>query len=441
MNTGGSDPGRPSSASAQFEKGQSPMPSPGTMSTAMPSTKPSTVDATPTGTNYFFTSESVSMGHPDKVADQISDAVLDAMLAVDPNSRVACETMVSTGMAVVAGEVTCNGYVEVPDLVRETIRNIGYTDADLCFDDKSCAVLVSLKKQSPDIAMGVDREGAGDQGMMFGYACRETEELDPGTYMPLPIHLAHRLVHRHADVRQQGLIDGLRPDAKSQVTVEYDRHNMPVRVQTVVLSTQHSPYYSKDNTQEELRQLVKQHIIKPTLGDRWWNDEIQVHINPTGRFEIGGPHGDVGLTGRKIIVDTYGGMGRHGGGAFSGKDPTKVDRSAAYMARYIAKNIVAAGLADKVEIQLSYAIGVAEPTSVHVNSFGTAKVAPHRIEEAVRELFPLTPRGLIKHLNLRRPIYLKTAAHGHFGRTPDADGGFTWEKTDMADALRKACAD
>ncbi len=416
------------------------MPSPGTMSTAMPSTKPASVSAAPIGTNYFFTSESVSMGHPDKVADQISDAVLDAMIAVDPNSRVACETMVSTGMAVVAGEVTCGGYVEVADIVRETIRSIGYTDADLCFDDKSCAVLVSLKKQSPDIARGVDREGAGDQGMMFGYACRETEELDPGTYMPLPIHLAHRLVHRHADVRKQGLITGLRPDAKSQVTVEYDRHNLPVRVRTVVLSTQHSPYYSKDSTQEELRMLVRQHIIKPTLGDKWWNDDICVHINPTGRFEIGGPHGDVGLTGRKIIVDTYGGMGRHGGGAFSGKDPTKVDRSAAYMARYIAKNIVAAGLADRCELQLSYAIGVAEPTSVHLNSFGTSTVAPHRIAEAVRELFPLTPRGLIEHLKLRRPIYTRTAAHGHFGRTPDADGGFTWEKTDMAEALRKACA-
>jgi len=419
------------------------MTSPGTMTSTMTSTKPApaAVAASPTGTNYFFTSESVSMGHPDKVADQISDAVLDAMIAVDPRSRVACETMVSTGMAVVAGEVTCDGYVEVPDLVRETIRDIGYTDADLCFDDKSCAVLVSLKKQSPDIALGVDREGAGDQGMMFGYACRETEELDPGTFMPLPIHLAHRLVHRHAQVRQQNVFPGLRPDAKSQVTVEYDRHDRPVRVQTVVLSTQHSPHYSKDGTQAELRQLVREHIIKPVLGDTWWNEDIRVHINPTGRFEIGGPHGDVGLTGRKIIVDTYGGMGRHGGGAFSGKDPTKVDRSAAYMARYIAKNIVAAGLADKCEIQLSYAIGVAEPTSVHVNSFGTATVAPHRIAEAVRELFPLTPRGLIDHLKLRRPIYRRTAAHGHFGRTPDAEGGFTWEKIDMAEALRQACAD
>lgn len=422
------------------------MPSPGTMTSTMTSAKPAAspappAAASPTGTNYFFTSESVSMGHPDKVADQISDAVLDAMLAVDPRSRVACETMVSTGMAVVAGEVTCDGYVEVPDLVRETIRDIGYTDADLCFDDKSCAVLVSLKKQSPDIAMGVDREGAGDQGMMFGFACRETEELDPGTFMPLPIHLAHRLVHRHAQVRQQGGIPGLRPDAKSQVTVEYDRHDRPVRVHTVVLSTQHGPQYSTDKTQADLRQLVREHIIRPVLGDTWWNEDIRVHINPTGRFEIGGPHGDVGLTGRKIIVDTYGGMGRHGGGAFSGKDPTKVDRSAAYMARYIAKNIVAAGLADKCEMQLSYAIGVAEPTSVHVNTFGTAKVAPHRIAEAVRELFPLTPRGLIDHLKLRRPIYRRTAAHGHFGRTPDAEGGFTWEKTDMAEALRKACAD
>ncbi len=419
------------------------MPSPGTMTSTMTSAKPApaAVAAVPAGTNYFFTSESVSMGHPDKVADQISDAVLDAMIAVDPRSRVACETMVSTGMAIVAGEVTCDGYVEVPDLVRETIREIGYTDADLCFDDKSCAVLVSLKKQSPDIALGVDREGAGDQGMMFGFACRETEELDPGTFMPLPIHLAHRLVHRHAQVRQQNVFPGLRPDAKSQVTVEYDRHDRPVRVHTVVLSTQHSPQYSTDKTQAQLRQLVLEHIIQPVLGDTWWNEDIRVHINPTGRFEIGGPHGDVGLTGRKIIVDTYGGMGRHGGGAFSGKDPTKVDRSAAYMARYIAKNIVAAGLADKCEMQLSYAIGVAEPTSVHVNTFGTAKVAPHRIAEAVRELFPLTPRGLIEHLKLRRPIYKRTAAHGHFGRTPDAEGGFTWEKTDMAEALRQACAD
>ncbi len=419
------------------------MPSPGTMTSTMTSAKPApaAVAAVPAGTNYFFTSESVSMGHPDKVADQISDAVLDAMIAVDPRSRVACETMVSTGMAIVAGEVTCDGYVEVPDLVRETIRDIGYTDADLCFDDKSCAVLVSLKKQSPDIALGVDREGAGDQGMMFGFACRETEELDPGTFMPLPIHLAHRLVHRHAQVRQQNVFPGLRPDAKSQVTVEYDRHDRPVRVHTVVLSTQHSPQYSTDKTQAQLRQLVLEHIIQPVLGDTWWNEDIRVHINPTGRFEIGGPHGDVGLTGRKIIVDTYGGMGRHGGGAFSGKDPTKVDRSAAYMARYIAKNIVAAGLADKCEMQLSYAIGVAEPTSVHVNTFGTAKVAPHRIAEAVRELFPLTPRGLIEHLKLRRPIYKRTAAHGHFGRTPDAEGGFTWEKTDMAEALRQACAD
>ena len=406
---------------------------------AAPAASPRPARSYSAGTNYLFTSESVSMGHPDKVADQISDAILDAMLAEDPLSRVACETLVSTGMAVVAGEVTCKGYVEVPDLVRETIRRIGYTEADMCFDDKSCAVLVSLKRQSPDIAMGVDREGAGDQGMMFGFACRETEVLAPGTLMPLPIFLAHRLVEKQAEARIGGLIPGLRPDAKSQVTIEYDGQDRPVRVQTVVLSTQHSSRYSSDAAQAELRELVQRHIIRPVLGEAWWNDEIKVHINPTGRFEIGGPHGDTGLTGRKIIVDTYGGMGRHGGGAFSGKDPTKVDRSAAYMARYIAKNIVAAGLADKCEIQLSYAIGVADPTSVHVNCFGTNAVDPRKIEAAVREHFKLTPRGIIDSLGLRRPIYQITAAHGHFGRVPQENGAFSWERTDVAEKLRAYC--
>jgi S-adenosylmethionine synthetase len=395
----------------------------------------------PADRNYLFTSESVSMGHPDKVADQISDAILDAMLQQDAKSRVACETLVSTGMAVVAGEVTCSGYVEVPDVVREVIRDIGYTEADMCFDDKSCAVLVSLKKQSPDIARGVDTGGAGDQGMMFGYACTETEDLAPGTFMPLPIFLAHRLVEKHAEIRRDNVVvPGLRPDAKSQVTVEYDANDRPVRVHTVVLSTQHAPRYSNEKAQNELRSLVKEHIIKPTLGSEWWNDDVIVHINPTGNFEVGGPHGDTGLTGRKIIVDTYGGMGRHGGGAFSGKDPTKVDRSAAYMARYVAKNVVAAGLAERCEIQLSYAIGVAEPTSVHVNAFGTHKVAPTKIEQAIRDHFKMTPKGIIDTLDLRRPIYRATSYHGHFGRKPGELGSntFTWEKTDKAAELKKA---
>lgn len=387
--------------------------------------------------NYLFTSESVSMGHPDKVADAISDAVLDAMLAGDPRSRVACETLVSTGMAVVSGEVTTNTYVDIDQTVRDTIEKIGYTDADMRFDYKSCAVLITLKKQSADIAMGVDKDGAGDQGMMFGYACRETEQLEHGTYMPLPIFLAHRLVEKQALCRQQGVFPGLRPDAKSQVTVEYDEKNNPVKVDTVVLSTQHHPMYN-GGKQEDLRHLVREHIIKPTLGAKWWHDGIKCHINPTGQFEIGGPHGDCGLTGRKIIVDTYGGMGHHGGGAFSGKDPTKVDRSAAYMARYIAKNVVSAGLADRVEIQLSYAIGVADPTSVHINSFGTHKVDPVKIEKAIREAFRLTPKGIIESLALRKPIYSATASHGHFGRRPEGDL-FTWEKTDKAEGLKKMC--
>ena len=385
----------------------------------------------------LFTSESVSMGHPDKVADQISDAVLDAMLAEDPASRVACETLVSTGMAVIAGEVTTQAYVEISDIVRDTIRRIGYTDANMRFDDQSCAVLVSLKQQSPDIAAGVNREGAGDQGMMFGFACRETEELDPGTFMPLPIHLAHRLVERQAEVRRTEQIKGLRPDAKSQVTVEYADDGTPTRIDAVVLSTQHGPEWSDEASQATLRDQVVNHVIKPTLGDRWWNDDITVHINPTGIFEIGGPHGDVGLTGRKIIVDTYGGRGRHGGGAFSGEDPTKVDRSAAYMARYIAKNIVAAELASECEIQLSYAIGVAEPVSVNVNCNGTHEADPGKIADAVRDIFELTPRGIIESLGLRKPIYGATATHGHFGRTPEGDH-FRWERLDKVDALRSA---
>ncbi|MEO1511262.1 MAG: methionine adenosyltransferase [Planctomycetota bacterium] len=382
--------------------------------------------------SQLFTSESVSMGHPDKVCDQISDAVLDALLADDPMSRVAVETMVATGLVVLAGEVTTKTYVDLQELVRGVIRDIGYTDADMRFDAESCAVLVALNKQSPDIAMGVDSEGAGDQGMMFGFACRETDNL-----MPLPIQLSHELVSQHAHVRTERKIPGLRPDAKSQVTIEYDG-SRPAAVDTVVLSTQHDSSWS--SRQDELRDEVIEHIIKPVLGDLW-NPGITVHVNPTGKFEIGGPHGDAGLTGRKIIVDTYGGRGRHGGGAFSGKDATKVDRSAAYMARYIAKNIVEAELADQAEIQLSYAIGVAEPTSVHVDTFGTARADEAKIARAVREVFELTPRGIIETLKLRSPIFRPTARHGHFGRDPYTEGGhefFTWEKTDKAAALKSA---
>lgn len=387
--------------------------------------------------SYVFTSESVSMGHPDKVADQISDAILDAILADDPYSRVACETLCATGLVMVAGEITTRTYVDIQDVVRSTVRAIGYTSADMRFDAESCSVMLAVNKQSPDIAMGVDREGAGDQGMMFGYACRETPE-----FMPLPIQLAHRLVEQQAAVRVNGKVAGLRPDAKSQVTVEY-RDGKPVRVDTVVLSTQHAPQWNE--RQPELHKAIIEHVIKPVLGN-WWNADIKMHVNPTGRFEIGGPHGDTGLTGRKIIVDTYGGMGRHGGGAFSGKDPTKVDRSAAYMARYIAKNVVAAGLAERCEIQLSYAIGVAEPTSVLVDCFGTNKVDEVRISSAVREIFKLTPRGIIESLNLRLPIYTQTARHGHFGRPPGSVtykgkkyDTFTWERTDKAEVLAQAC--
>ncbi|MCC6425957.1 MAG: methionine adenosyltransferase [Phycisphaerales bacterium] len=386
--------------------------------------------------SQLFTSESVSMGHPDKVADQISDAVLDAMLADDPFSRVACETLCATGLVVVAGEVTTRTYVDIPELVRRTVREIGYTSGDMRFDADSCAVLVALNKQSADIAMGVDREGAGDQGMMFGYACRDTPEL-----MPLAIQLSHQLVEQQAHIRREGKVAGLRPDAKSQVTVEY-QDGKPVRVDTVVLSTQHDATWNE--RQPDLHKQITEHVLKPVLKE-WWNPAITVHVNPTGRFEIGGPHGDTGLTGRKIIVDTYGGMGRHGGGAFSGKDPTKVDRSAAYMARYIAKNVVAAGLADRCEIQLSYAIGVAEPTSVYVDCFGTHKVDEEKISKAVRANFGLTPRKIIETLDLRKPIFSPTARHGHFGREPGSTtyngkkfDTFTWERTDKAEALKKA---
>lgn len=387
---------------------------------------------------HLFTSESVSRGHPDKVADQISDAILDAMLAIDPKCRVACETMVTTGMAVIAGEVTCDGYVEIPAIVRKVVLDIGYDDADKGLDGKSCAVLVSLDQQSPDINRGVDRtdgqaQGAGDQGLMFGYACNET-----AAFMPLSLDLAHQLVAKQSEVMKSGAIPNLRPDAKSQITIEYDETGKPDRVHTVVLSTQHGPEWNEE--QAELKAEVTAKIIKPVLGE-WWNDDVIVHVNPTGRFEFGGPQGDCGLTGRKIIVDTYGGHGRHGGGAFSGKDPSKVDRSAAYMARYIAKNIVAATLAEKCEVQLSYAIGVPEPTSVHIETFGTSSVDAATIESAIRDLFDMTPAGIIASLGLLKPIYQVTAAHGHFGREPNSggEGTFTWERTDKADALRTAC--
>lgn len=389
---------------------------------------------------YTFTSESVSMGHPDKMADQISDAILDAMLTVDPASRVACETLVTTGLAVIAGEVTCDGYVDIPKVVRDTVLRIGYDSADKGFDGRSCGVLVTLGRQSPDIARGVNvktstkkkkAQGAGDQGMMFGFACRETRQL-----MPLPIMLSHRLVARQAEVREKEIIKGLRPDAKSQVAVEYDG-TTPRKIVNVVLSTQHHPMWN--DCQGKLSEEVTKHIIRPVLGD-WWHDGIKVWVNPTGRFEIGGPHGDCGLTGRKIIVDTYGGRGRHGGGAFSGKDPSKVDRSAAYMARYIAKNIVAADLAEVCEVQLAYAIGVAQPTSVLVDTQGTGKIPDEKLARIVEESFDLTPHGILTKLDLLKPIYSHTAYHGHFGReTGEAGkGSFLWERADMAPALRKS---
>lgn len=386
---------------------------------------------------HLFTSESVSMGHPDKISDQISDAILDSLLAADPMARVACETLCTTGLVVVAGEVTVHNQKaiaameNVEETVRQTIREIGYNDPDMKFDADSCAVIRTLHSQSKDIAMGVDREGAGDQGLMFGFACRDTKEL-----MPLPIHLAHRLVERQAIVRQKNIIKGLRPDAKSQVTIEYI-DGKPNRVHTVVLSTQHTPAWNGKAKQAQLKKLVQKHIIDAVLPAKLTKGKkVIVHVNPTGQFEIGGPHGDAGLTGRKIIVDTYGGWGCHGGGAFSGKDPTKVDRSASYMARHIAKNIVAGKLADVCEVQLSYAIGVAKPISVMVDTQGTNKVDEKLIEKLIREFFPLTPEGIVKHLDLRRPIYKETARHGHFGRT--SAKGFTWESTHLASKLAKA---
>jgi S-adenosylmethionine synthetase len=378
----------------------------------------------------IFTSESVSEGHPDKMADQISDAVLDAILKEDLHARVAVETLVKTGMAVIAGEVRTNTYVDLEDIVRNVILGIGYDSSDVGFDGASCAVLNAIGKQSSDIAVGVDAAidkdlGAGDQGLMFGYATSETD-----TLMPAPIYYAHRLVERQAYLRKHGVLPWLRPDAKSQITLRYENHR-PVAVEAVVLSTQHDP----DISQADIREAVKEEIIKPVLPAPWLHAGTQYHINPTGQFIIGGPVGDCGLTGRKIIVDTYGGMARHGGGAFSGKDPTKVDRSAAYAGRYVAKNIVAAGLADRCEIQVSYAIGVAQPTSISINTFGTGKLADGAIAALVREHFDLRPQGLIDMLDLRRPIYQQTAAYGHFGREqPD----FTWEKTDKVDALSAA---
>jgi S-adenosylmethionine synthetase len=375
--------------------------------------------------NFLFTSESVTEGHPDKIADQISDAVLDEVMRQDPKGRVACETLVTTGLAVVAGEITTSAIVDYDTLVRDTIRGVGYTRAKYGYDAETCAVMCTVKRQSPDIAMGVDTGGAGDQGLMFGFACDETEEL-----MPIPIQLAHRLTQRLSEVRRSNKVDFLRPDGKSQVTIEY-RDGRPVRVDCVVISTQHSEKVSN----ADLRDAITEHVIRPIIPPSMLDSKTKYHINPTGRFVIGGPMGDAGLTGRKIIVDTYGGYSRHGGGAFSGKDPSKVDRSACYMARYIAKNIVAAGLARKAEVQLAYAIGVAEPVSVMADTFGTAAVSEEKITALIRENFSLTPKGIIEALNLRRPIYKDTAAYGHFGRS---GAGFTWEHTDRADALRKA---
>jgi S-adenosylmethionine synthetase len=391
---------------------------------------------------HLFTSESVTMGHPDKVADQISDAILDALLKQDPKSRVACETMVTTGQVILAGEVTTQGYIDAAQIARDTIKEIGYTHADIGFDYSSCGVLSAIHSQSPDIARGVDHaednqreQGAGDQGLMFGYASRETD-----TLMPLPIHLAHRLVERLAAVRLKGKMPWLRPDGKSQVTIKYVNEK-PVAVHTVVISTQHDESVldrKKDTITEKAKREIIEEVIRPTIPRKFWNDDIIFHINPTGKFVVGGPHGDTGLTGRKIIVDSYGGRGAHGGGAFSGKDPSKVDRSACYMGRYIAKNIVAAGLADSAEVQLAYAIGVAHPLSVTVSTEGTAAIPEDQIAELVKAHFPLTPRGIIKHLDLLKPIYKQTARHGHFGRTPGTDGSFSWEKTDKAATLAKA---
>ena len=375
--------------------------------------------------NYFFTSESVSMGHPDKVSDQVSDGILDALLAQDPMSRVACETLCTTDLVVLAGEITTQAKVDYVAIARKVIRDIGYTSDDIGFNADTCRVFVALHSQSGDIAQGVDRDGAGDQGLMFGYACNQTEEL-----MPVPIAYAHRLINRLAEVRLKGVVKWLRPDSKSQVTIEYDGMK-PVRVEAIVISTQHD----ESVTQEQIAAFLRKEVIAYVIPANMLDSKTKYHINPTGRLVVGGPHGDTGLTGRKIIVDTYGGWGRHGGGAFSGKDATKVDRSAAYMGRYVAKNIVAAGLAEQCEVQLAYAIGVAEPVSIRVDTFGTGTIPEDRIEKLVREHFPLTPKGIIEHLKLRRPVFLKTAEGGHFGRSGD---GFTWEATDKAAALKKA---
>ena len=376
---------------------------------------------------HLLTSESVTEGHPDKMCDQISDAILDSILEQDPDGRVACETLVTTGLVMISGEITTAGYVDFPKVARKTVAEIGYDDAEYGFDAHTCSVISTIDEQSRDIAMGVDTGGAGDQGMMFGYACRETEEL-----MPLPIMLAHKLVRRLSQCRKDGVVGFLRPDGKSQVTVEYEDHT-PVRIEAVVVSTQHSSSVENDRLEQAIRDEVIAQVIPQELMDA----ETKIYVNPTGRFVKGGPHADTGLTGRKIIVDTYGGAGHHGGGAFSGKDPTKVDRSATYMARYVAKNLVAADLADRLEIQLAYAIGVAEPVSVLVNTFGTGKVPESRLVELVRENFELTPAGIMKHLDLKRPIYRDTAAYGHFGRT---EAGFTWESTHVAKPLKNTAS-
>ena len=379
---------------------------------------------THTTEKFLFTSESVTEGHPDKIADQISDGILDAVLAQDPIGRVACETLVTTGLAVVAGEITTSAHLDYPEIVREIIRDVGYTRAKYGFDADTCAVISALKRQSPDIAMGVDTGGAGDQGLMFGFACDETEEL-----MPMPIILAHKLTRRLAEVRKSGIVDFLRPDGKSQVTVEYS-NGQPARVDCVVVSTQHSEAVSN----KDLHEAVLHEVIQVAIPAAMMDKKTRIHINPTGRFVVGGPMGDAGVTGRKIIVDTYGGYSRHGGGALSGKDPTKVDRSACYMARYVAKNLVAAGIARKVEVQLAYAIGVAEPVSVMADTFGTGIIPDAKTTELIRAIFTLTPRGIIETLDLRRPIYRQTASYGHFGRS---EPGFTWERTDKAEAIRK----